>query len=68
MTSTEAIIFLAKENHTTPEEIRNAIQNAIDIAKDYQRFKELFGETTPTVDDFLEKYLMMFEIPKGPAQ
>ena len=68
MKISDAIEFLAAQNNTSPEEIRISIQEAIEAAKDNQRFKELFGNKIPSVDDFIETIVMMLQAPEGPAQ
>jgi len=68
MNISDAISFLAEKNSTTPEELRNAIQEAIEAAKGNPRFEEIFDGKMPSVDEFIETIVLMLQFSEGPIQ
>ncbi len=44
---------VAKQNHTTVEEVRHEMELAIYSAKDNPNFKAIFGDSIPSVEEFI---------------
>ena len=44
---------IAQKNGTTPEAVKEEMQTAINAAKDTPGFRQLFGDTVPTVEEFI---------------
>ena len=68
MNTEDAILFLAKQNNTTPEQIRADMEEAIASAKDNENFKAMFGDCIPSVDEFIEAVVLMLKLPDGDVQ
>ena len=49
----EILEAVAKQNHITVEEVRHEMKLAILSAKDNPNFKAIFGDSIPSVEEFI---------------